>query len=82
MVAAGILGIIVVDDWKAKLWEGLLKNLHVHDSIKGGDGGRDGWAFREKSPELAAVVNDYLAAARNRCRSRRAWRPTRNASRP
>lgn len=63
MVAAGILGIIVVDDWKAKLWEGLLKNLHVHDSIKVSDGGRIGWAFREKSPELAAVVNDYLAAA-------------------
>ena len=63
MVAAGIINIIVVDDWKAKLWAGVLKNLQVHDTIRLSEGGQIGWAFRENSPELAAVINEYLAAA-------------------
>ena len=63
MLAAGIISIIVVDDWKAKLWAGMLKGLKVHDTIRLSEGGFVGWAFRSNSPELAAVVNEFLASA-------------------
>jgi membrane-bound lytic murein transglycosylase MltF len=48
MLGAGLLGVIVVDDWKAKLWAGLVPNI--------------GWAMRQHSPKLAAVVNEFIDA--------------------
>lgn len=64
MVNAGMIGIIVVDDWKAKLWANMLTGLKVHESLKLNEGGRVGWAFRENSPQLAAIVNEFLANQR------------------
>ena len=61
MLNAGVLSIIVVDDWKAELWAGMLDRLQVHQDIRINDGGRVGWAFREGSPQLAAVINEFLA---------------------
>ena len=64
MLNAGVINIIVVDDWKAELWAGMLDRLQVHADLKVSDGGRIGWAFREGSPQLAAVINEFLAANR------------------
>jgi len=64
MVSAGILGLIVVDDWKAKLWEKILPGLTVHDRIAVRMGGRVGWAFRKNSPQLAAEVNAFIEETR------------------
>lgn len=62
MVSAGVIPIIVVDDWKAKLWAGMLKDLRIHEEIKVSSGGHIGWAFREKSPQLAAIINEFFAS--------------------
>lgn len=62
MLNAGVLNIIVVDDWKAALWAGMLPNLQVHRDIRVSDGGRVGWAFREGSPQLAALINEFFVA--------------------
>lgn len=64
MLNAGVLNIIVVDDWKASLWASMLPNLQVHKDIKVSDGGHIGWAFREGSPQLAAVINEFLTENR------------------
>lgn len=64
MVNAGMIGIIVVDDWKARLWADILPGLRIHESLKLSGGGRVGWAFRENSPQLAAVLNEFLADQR------------------
>ncbi|MBK8524083.1 MAG: lytic transglycosylase F [Betaproteobacteria bacterium] len=64
MANAGMIGIIVVDDWKADLWAGMLTGLKVHDTLKLNEGGRVGWAFRQNSPQLAAIVNEFLADQR------------------
>ena len=65
MLNAGIFNIIVVDDWKAEIWAEILKKLKVHESLKLREGGSVGWAFRENSPQLAAIVNEFLTTQRN-----------------
>jgi membrane-bound lytic murein transglycosylase MltF len=64
MVNAGIINIIVVDDWKAEIWADILKNLKVHESMKLREGGGIAWAFRKNSPQLAAIVNEFLVDQR------------------
>src|SRR6185369_17488309 len=59
MLNAGLLQIIVVDDWKAKLWAQVLPKVSVHaDVVLRGDG-RTGWAIRKGSPKLAAEIDDF-----------------------
>ncbi|MCP5267928.1 MAG: transporter substrate-binding domain-containing protein [Zoogloeaceae bacterium] len=64
MLNAGVLNIIVVDDWKANLWAGMLKNLRVHPELKVNEGGSIGWAFKEGHPRLGEVINEFLIANR------------------
>jgi membrane-bound lytic murein transglycosylase MltF len=60
MLNAGLLEIIVVDDWKAKLWAQVLSNIKVQDRVAVREGGQVGWAVRKESPKLAAVVTDFF----------------------
>jgi membrane-bound lytic murein transglycosylase MltF len=62
MLGAGIVNLIVVDDWKAKLWAGMIKGLTVHENLRLSEDGSVGWAFRNNSPQLAAVLNEFVAA--------------------
>jgi len=61
MVSAGLLGLIVVDDWKAKLWAKILHGLEVHGDIAVRTGGQIGWAYRKHSPLLAAEIDAFVA---------------------
>jgi len=61
MVAAGLLGLIVVDDWKAKLWAKILRGLEVHKDVAVRSGGQIGWAYRKHSPQLAAEIDAFAA---------------------
>jgi membrane-bound lytic murein transglycosylase MltF len=58
MLAAGLLGVVVVDDWKAQLWARVLKVTVREDLVLRADG-RTGWAVRKGSPQLERVVADY-----------------------
>jgi membrane-bound lytic murein transglycosylase MltF len=60
MLNAGLLGIIVVDDWKAKLWAQVLSNIKVQDRVTVHEGGQVGWAVRKESPKLVAAVTDFF----------------------
>jgi len=60
MLAAGMLRIIVVDDWKAKLWAGLLPKIQPRADLALGSAGATAWAFRKDSPKLAAVMNEFI----------------------
>jgi len=60
MLAAGLVGIIVVDDWKANLWAGLLPKIKPRPELALSEDGAIGWAFRKDSPKLAEVVNQFL----------------------
>jgi membrane-bound lytic murein transglycosylase MltF len=58
MLAAGLLPLVVADDWKAQLWARVLKVTVREDLVLRADG-RTGWAVRKGSPQLERVVADY-----------------------
>jgi membrane-bound lytic murein transglycosylase MltF len=59
MVNAGVLPLAVVDDWKARLWAQVLPNVKVREDLVLREGGRTGWAFRNGSPQLAALIEEW-----------------------
>jgi membrane-bound lytic murein transglycosylase MltF len=61
MLNAGVLQVVVVDDWKARLWAQVLPNIKVREDLVLRGEGRTGWAFRNNSPLLAAEVAEFYA---------------------
>ncbi|MGF6548962.1 transglycosylase SLT domain-containing protein [Paraburkholderia youngii] len=59
MLNAGLVQILVVDDWKAKVWAPILPGIVVHNDIAVRDAGYIGWAVRLKSPKLQDAINDF-----------------------
>ena len=59
MLNAGTLQILVVDDWKARIWAQILKRIKVRDDLAVREGSKIGWAIRKGSPKLNAVLSDY-----------------------
>jgi membrane-bound lytic murein transglycosylase MltF len=60
MVAAGLLRLIVVDDWKAKLWAVILPNIQLRPELALRTGAKTGWAIRKDTPKLKAVLNEFI----------------------
>jgi membrane-bound lytic murein transglycosylase MltF len=61
MANAGLLQIIVVDDWKAAVWAQILPNIKVRPDLVLRAEGYIGWAFRKNSPQLRAAIDDFYA---------------------
>jgi len=59
MLNAGLLRVIVVDDWKAKMWAQILPKIKVNEQVAVREGGKIGWAIRKGSPKLEAEVLDF-----------------------
>jgi len=59
MLNAGLLQVLVVDDYKARLWAAILPKIRVHDDFAVRTGGEIGWAIRKNSPQLKAVLTDF-----------------------
>jgi membrane-bound lytic murein transglycosylase MltF len=59
MLNAGILKIIVVDDWKAKMWAQVLPKIKVNEGAVVHAGGNTGWAIRKDSPRLREILADF-----------------------
>ncbi len=64
MVNAGLIPYVIVDSHKAHFWAKIFKHIEVHDDIELNRGGRIAWAFRHRSPELKAAVNEFVRQAR------------------
>jgi membrane-bound lytic murein transglycosylase MltF len=60
MVGAGLLGVIVVDDWKARIWTPLVPGTALRDDLVLSEPSSTGWAFRKNNPKLAAEVNQFI----------------------
>jgi membrane-bound lytic murein transglycosylase MltF len=61
MVGTGLLRIIVVDDWKAKLWATIIPNVQLHPELALRTGAKTGWAMRKDTPKLKAIVDEFIA---------------------
>jgi membrane-bound lytic murein transglycosylase MltF len=59
MLNAGLVQIVIVDDWKARAWAKVLPRIQVHEDVAVAEGGHVGWAHRKNSPKLHAVLADY-----------------------
>jgi membrane-bound lytic murein transglycosylase MltF len=59
MVDAGVIGAIVVDDWKARMWAKILPGMIVNEKAAVRTGGQIGWAFRKNSPLLEAEISGF-----------------------
>ncbi len=64
LVDAGLLGAIVVDDYKARLWAKVLSNLVLHEALKINTGGEFGWMMRKGSTLLKAEVDAFARTHR------------------
>ena len=60
MVNAGILPAVVVDDWMAAMWKGVLPKIQVNANAIVRDGDHIGWAIRKGSPGLQAEILAYM----------------------
>ncbi|WP_415406844.1 transglycosylase SLT domain-containing protein [Sulfurovum sp. CS9] len=59
MVNAGLIGIIVVDDYKAKLWSQVLSDIVLHEAIPIKKNLTFGWMIRKNSPLLMKEINIF-----------------------
>ena len=61
MTAAGVYPMTVVNEVIAAPWLGALDGLTVHDGAAVREGVDMAWMFRKNSPQLAEVVNGFVA---------------------
>src|SRR5436190_12445903 len=59
MVNAGLVKIVVVDDWKAMMWAQILPKVKVREELVVRAEGHPGWAVRKGSPKLVAEISDF-----------------------
>ncbi len=60
MLGAGLLELIVVDDWKARMWAQVMPKVKPRNDLKLREGARTGWAIRKDSPKLKAEIADFF----------------------
>jgi membrane-bound lytic murein transglycosylase MltF len=60
MLDAGLIELLVVDDWKARMWAQVLPKMKVRSDLVLRENARTGWAIRKDSPKLAAEIDDFF----------------------
>jgi membrane-bound lytic murein transglycosylase MltF len=60
MVNAGLLGIVIVDDYAAKLWANVYQDLRLHPEIAVHSGGEFAWMMRPGSPQLKSTIDAFV----------------------
>ena len=59
MVNAGLVGTVIVDDYKARLWAKVFTELALHPEVAVNRGGEFGWMMRKQCPLLRAEVDAF-----------------------
>jgi membrane-bound lytic murein transglycosylase MltF len=60
MVNAGLIPATIVDSHLAQFWARVLPELVVHTNVAVRRNGRIAWALRPRSPQLQALLNDFV----------------------
>ena len=64
MLDAGLIPLIVVNQYTADFWKQIFPKITVHDDIAVRTGGEVAWAIRKNTPQLKAALDDF--ARRNK----------------
>jgi membrane-bound lytic murein transglycosylase MltF len=59
MLNAGLLDVVVVDDWKGRMWAQVLPHITVRADLVVRSHAFIGWAIRKGSPQLHAAILDF-----------------------
>ena len=59
MLDAGAINVIIVDDWKARMWAKVYSDVVINEKTAVRTGGQVGWAVRKNSPRLLAEIGEY-----------------------
>lgn len=59
MVHAGLVGIVVVDRYQARLWATVFKKIKPHEHVVVNKGGNIAWMIRKSSPKLKAEIAGF-----------------------
>jgi membrane-bound lytic murein transglycosylase MltF len=57
---AGMIGMTVLDDYKARFWSDVFPDIVVRDDLVINEGGAIAWATRKDTPELTNAINRFL----------------------
>jgi len=60
LVNASLIPMIVMDSHKAQFWTQIFDKIQVNPEIAVRTGGEIAWAFRKNSPQLKAIVNEFV----------------------
>lgn len=60
MLDAGLIELMVVDDWKAHMWSLVLPKVKVRQDLVLRGNAKTGWAIRKNSPKLQAEIDDFF----------------------
>jgi membrane-bound lytic murein transglycosylase MltF len=60
MLNVGLVELLVVDDWKARMWAPVLPRVTVRSDLVLRSDAQTGWAIRKDSPQLAAEIDDFF----------------------
>jgi len=60
MLDAGLIELMVVDDWKARMWSLVLPKVTVRPDLVLRANAKTGWAIRKDSPKLHAEIDDFF----------------------
>ena len=60
MLDAGLIQLLVVDDWKAHMWSLVLPKIRVRTDLVLRADAKTGWAIRKDSPKLRAEIDDFF----------------------
>jgi len=61
MANAGLIDVLIVDDWKARMWALVLPKVKIDQGLFVREGGRVGWAVRKGNPHLQLAIQDFDA---------------------
>jgi len=64
MLSVGLLQLVVMDDWKAKIWSQVIKDVKPREDLTLRKDVRVGWAIRKNSPQLKAEIEEFMQQAR------------------
>jgi membrane-bound lytic murein transglycosylase MltF len=60
MVNAGLIPMIVVDNYLGDFWAQIFKNITLHPGIAVRRGGQIAWMIRKNSPKLKQAINEFV----------------------